>query len=155
MRTIWGHLVRGMWHSAHPRVHQADHTETGPTFLPGQEGKTLYSWLEGNPIEAIKNQKKPKLLLRFLQHSRVLPRNMIQLTINLERRAGQWPKGCSIHQIFRSLRMLMHSWPRTSLWFQNRKGNWKVITSKRAFSKTLRKFLAKKPVSRFRTRCLH
>ena len=42
-------------HSGHPRVSQAD-SETGPTFLPssGQEGKTSYSQLGVNLIEAIK-----------------------------------------------------------------------------------------------------
>ena len=106
-------------------------------------------------LKQSETRRSIKLLHRLLQHSQVLPRNMIQLTLNSERWAGQWPKGCSIHQIFGSLRMLMHSWPRTSLWFQNRRGNWKVISSKRAFSKTLRKFLATKPVSNLRTRCLH
>ena len=77
--------------SGHPRVPQADYTEMGPTFILGQERKTLYSRLGQNPIEAIKNPKKCQLLFRFLQHSRVLPRNVIQLALTLERLAGQWP----------------------------------------------------------------
>ena len=103
-------------HSGHPRVPQVD-SGTEPTFPPPfeWEGKTSYSQLGVNLIESIRNSKKCKASSEVLQHSWVLIRNVIQLKLNSERRAGQWAKGCSIHQMFGSPKMLLHSCPRTSL----------------------------------------
>ena len=50
--------------------------------------------------------------------------------------------------MFASPRMLMHSWPRTSIWYHS-------DLVQESFSKTLREFMATKQVSNLRTRCSH
>ena len=81
----------------------------------GPEDKTLYSWNGANLIESIINLKRSvRLVLMFLQHSRVLLRNVILLTLSLERQAGPWLKECSIHKKLGLPRKQTLSW--TNIW---------------------------------------
>ena len=75
--------------------------------------------------------------------------------LNLERWARLRLKGCFIHKKFGLPRMLMCSYPKTSLWYQSKGRSWRVTSSGRVFLKIMRKILATKPVSGLRLRCLY